>query len=314
MSPLNKPLVSIGIPTYNGIQLLPRTFSSLTNQSYENIEIIISDNDSIDGTEALVKEWEAYEPRIVYVKHPFNRGVYENYDACRQLAMGRYFMWMVPGEEIAHNRLTSYVSFLETHPDYVSVIGQRESWGMWAISRREEILSLEAEDPYERVQHFYAQVKEGGLLYGLHRNVWIRKTPMRLSLVGDWHFIAGMVFLGKMKVLAGEPTRDRRGESCKPTTLSMLVKIHGLAWWWRWLPSAKVGLETFRVISNSFPIYQNLTWPKRYNLAFRCASKVWAQQQKGPQGLLIGIKEPILAKFSNLFTRQKVKELRSKSL
>lgn len=315
MAPFKKPLVSIGIPTCNRIQLLKRTFSSLEDQSYENIEIIISDNASIDGTEGLVTAWKSYDPRIVYIKHPVNRGVYENYDACRQLAMGRYFMWLEPGEEIAKDILGAYVTFMESHPDYVSVIGKRRSWGRNAATRSGGIFPLEEPCPKKRIRKFYAKVKEGTLLYSFHRNTWIRSTPMKLSLVGDWHFIAGIAYQGKMKVLPGIVSPiHKHEESYKSTPLPALVRIHGFSWWWQWIPSIKVGMETCWTIMRTFPVYKNLPWRKRMSLAVQCGFTVWFRQQRSPYRVLIRVYEPIIDKCRYLFAWRKIKELRSKSL
>ena len=46
----NNPLVSICIPTYNGKRYIDQCISSAMNQSYNNIEIIISDDQSMDNT------------------------------------------------------------------------------------------------------------------------------------------------------------------------------------------------------------------------------------------------------------------------
>ena len=50
MEPADQPLVSIGMPVKNGAKRIEQALNSLTNQSYENIEIIVCDNASKDGT------------------------------------------------------------------------------------------------------------------------------------------------------------------------------------------------------------------------------------------------------------------------
>lgn len=49
------PLVSVVIPTYNRIHSLPASVESVLKQTYENLELIIMDDGSGDGTEAYVK-------------------------------------------------------------------------------------------------------------------------------------------------------------------------------------------------------------------------------------------------------------------
>ena len=48
------PLITIGIPTYNRSEKLFRCLESTINQDYENIEIIVCDNNSNDNTSQVV--------------------------------------------------------------------------------------------------------------------------------------------------------------------------------------------------------------------------------------------------------------------
>lgn len=84
------PLVTIAIPTYNrGDSYLKQTIQSALNQSYQNIEIIISDNCSTDNTEEVVKGFN--DSRIRYFKHKKNIEANNNFNFCLQEAKGEYF-------------------------------------------------------------------------------------------------------------------------------------------------------------------------------------------------------------------------------
>jgi glycosyltransferase involved in cell wall biosynthesis len=61
------PLVSVIIPTYNSADFLPQAIDSVLQQTYENIEIIVIDDGSMDHTEAVLKP---YTERIRYFKKP----------------------------------------------------------------------------------------------------------------------------------------------------------------------------------------------------------------------------------------------------
>jgi len=67
----NDPLVSVIIPTYNRSNVLPRTLSSLVKQTYKNIEVIVIDDASTDGTENVVKSFES-KLNLVYLKNKIN--------------------------------------------------------------------------------------------------------------------------------------------------------------------------------------------------------------------------------------------------
>jgi len=63
---------------------------SLIPQTYENIEIIVVDDHSTDGTEDLVKEIMAQDDRIVYVRNEKNMGTYASRNVGMKMARGSY--------------------------------------------------------------------------------------------------------------------------------------------------------------------------------------------------------------------------------
>ena len=68
------PLVSVGIPTFNRPDGLRRTLECITNQTYKNLEIIVSDNCSPGPeTEAVVREFMAKDRRIQYYRQENNK-------------------------------------------------------------------------------------------------------------------------------------------------------------------------------------------------------------------------------------------------
>jgi len=85
------PLVTIGIPTYNRADsYLKQALESAVNQTYPNIEIVVSDNRSTDNTEALVKSFA--DPRIRYFKQAQTIPVNDNFNFCLEQAKGDYFL------------------------------------------------------------------------------------------------------------------------------------------------------------------------------------------------------------------------------
>jgi len=87
------PDVTIGLPVYNGEEFLRKTICSLLNQSFENFEIVISDNDSTDSTEDICRELEKKDNRVRYVRQKINIGAIENFQFVLNEARGKYFMW-----------------------------------------------------------------------------------------------------------------------------------------------------------------------------------------------------------------------------
>jgi glycosyltransferase involved in cell wall biosynthesis len=88
---MKKPLVTIGIPTYNRAgRTLSATIESALQQTYENIEVIISDNCSIDHTGEVVNSYGS--GKIRYMRQEVNIGSNGNYNALLKSARGDYFL------------------------------------------------------------------------------------------------------------------------------------------------------------------------------------------------------------------------------
>ena len=87
------PLVSIGMPVYNGERFIRQALDSLLGQDYENLELIISDNVSTDGTQEICLEYAARDERIRYYRNENNLGALANFNRVLGLAQGPYFMW-----------------------------------------------------------------------------------------------------------------------------------------------------------------------------------------------------------------------------
>jgi glycosyltransferase involved in cell wall biosynthesis len=87
------PLVSIGLPVFNGEDFLRRALDTLLAQTFVNFELIISDNASTDKTEEICKEYAARDSRIRYIRQASNLGGLENFNFVLREAHSRYFMW-----------------------------------------------------------------------------------------------------------------------------------------------------------------------------------------------------------------------------
>ena len=61
---MEKPLVSIGVPIYNAEEFVIERINSLVNQTYKNLEIIISDNASSDSSQKICEEFTKKDIRI----------------------------------------------------------------------------------------------------------------------------------------------------------------------------------------------------------------------------------------------------------
>lgn len=110
-------LCSVGIPTYNRPKLLAATIEEIRNQSYRNLEIIISDNASPDPeVERIGREAAAVDPRIRYVRQPENIGPSANFDFVLREATGKFFMWAADDDRRISPYIERLVTELESRP------------------------------------------------------------------------------------------------------------------------------------------------------------------------------------------------------
>jgi glycosyltransferase involved in cell wall biosynthesis len=87
------PLVSIGLPVYNGERFLAQALDSLLGQTLGDLELVISDNASTDRTAAICGDYAARDRRIRYFRQTSNLGVTRNWNFVALQARGRYFKW-----------------------------------------------------------------------------------------------------------------------------------------------------------------------------------------------------------------------------
>ena len=91
--PVIKPLVSVGIPTYNRPAGLRHTLECITRQTYRNLEIIVSDNCSPGPeTEQVVRGFMEKDPRIQYYRQEANKGPTHNIEFVIGKSTGDYVM------------------------------------------------------------------------------------------------------------------------------------------------------------------------------------------------------------------------------
>ena len=91
MSNTSCPLVSIGLPVFNGDKSLENAIECLLEQDYPNFEIIISDNASTDSTQMICERYSKNESRIKYFRIEKNLGAIWNFNHVFELSSGIYF-------------------------------------------------------------------------------------------------------------------------------------------------------------------------------------------------------------------------------
>lgn len=109
-------MISVLMCTYNREEYLRRAIDSVLNQTYGDLEFIIVDDGSTDGSESLIKEYK--DDRIRY--YPLERNSYYCYAANYglQYCSGQYVAFMNSDDIWLPNKLEKQIDFMESHKDY----------------------------------------------------------------------------------------------------------------------------------------------------------------------------------------------------
>jgi len=199
------PLLSVVIPNWNGARFLPTCLDALAAQTYPNIEVIVADNASSDGSQALLR---ARYPGVRLVELPANRGFTGACNAGIQAARGAFIALLNNDTEADPGWAAAVVDAFARHPeagsvaskmllfdrrdhihttgDYFTVDGRAGNRGVWERD----------EGQYDREEHVFSAC--GGAA------VYRRAMLDQIGLLDDAFFFSGEdVDLGWRAQLAG---------------------------------------------------------------------------------------------------------------
>lgn len=113
------PKVAIGLPVYNGENYLAETLDLLLRQSFDDFEIIVSDNCSTDHTRELCLDYAARDRRVLYTRTDRNIGGSPNFNRAFQLSRSPYFTWKAHDDRSDPQFLEKCVAVLDHESDVV---------------------------------------------------------------------------------------------------------------------------------------------------------------------------------------------------
>lgn len=118
----NFPLISVLIPAYNAEKFIRQSIDSILNQTYKNIEVIIIDDASTDGTWKIIQEYSNKDKRIKAYRNRYNIYIAANRNKLLKLAKGKYIAWQDADDISMPNRLEHQYRYLEKHLE-VGILG-----------------------------------------------------------------------------------------------------------------------------------------------------------------------------------------------
>ncbi len=114
------PKVSVIIPTYNRADFLSSCVNSVLKQTFEDYELIISDDASTDRTKQYVESIS--DPRVVYVCNKTNRGVAATRNSALKISRGDYIAFLDDDDEWLPEKLSFQVEKIEKSPSDIGGI------------------------------------------------------------------------------------------------------------------------------------------------------------------------------------------------
>lgn len=129
----NQPLVSVPVITYNSAKFVLETLESIKAQTYQNIELIISDDCSTDNTVELCQQWvEENQERFVrtqIITSDMNTGVSANGNRGRDACQGEWIKGIAGDDLLMPNCVEDCVEYVQQHPNVIYLFGRIEAFG-----------------------------------------------------------------------------------------------------------------------------------------------------------------------------------------
>jgi cellulose synthase/poly-beta-1,6-N-acetylglucosamine synthase-like glycosyltransferase len=108
------PKVTVCLPTFNRAHYLPQALSSVLTQSFQDFEVLVSDNCSSDDTSGYMAT--VTDSRVRYIRNAVNIGLFPNMNQCIEQARGEYVCILHDDDLYAPHFLEREVRMMEAHP------------------------------------------------------------------------------------------------------------------------------------------------------------------------------------------------------
>lgn len=166
----NQPLVSICVITYRSAEYVLETLESAYRQSYQNIELIVSDDHSPDNTVDICRKWlVSHKDRFVrteLVVAPENMGTTANYNRAIYASKGEWIKTIDGDDILTENCIKDNVEFILTHPDAKFIFSDFIVFSVVNGKREEKDSGFQ-----KKTSQFFASDAENQLKQLLKRNI-----------------------------------------------------------------------------------------------------------------------------------------------
>lgn len=122
-------LVSVIMPAYNSERYIEESIASVLSQSYRNLELLITDDCSLDGTQGVVEELVRRDGRVKYFRLSKNSGAAVARNNSLSNAGGRYIAFLDADDVWLKNKLELQLAFMKANDSAFSFTGYSLYYG-----------------------------------------------------------------------------------------------------------------------------------------------------------------------------------------
>lgn len=294
MTTHNRPRLSIGLPVRNGEDFLEEALESILAQTFEDYELIISDNASTDATEAICSAYAARDDRIQYYRNKEDIGGAPNFNRVFELSSAEYFKWAAHDDICHPDFLLKCIEVLDRDKSFVlcySLASEIDEKGNF-VRKSEPRTKADSFRPSIRYKEAL-RVGPNYPLFGVLRADVLRKTPLiatyavsdlvltaELSLYGRFHEIQEVLFFNR--------EHKQRSTRAHDVRVYDVRALHRFAVWFDPANTMKIIFPMWRIIAEylSAIIRPPLPWSERIRSVMALAKVAWPDRTYIMKGLL----------------------------
>jgi glycosyltransferase involved in cell wall biosynthesis len=196
MTPQEFPAVDVCMITYNQVSLVEETIQSVLDQDYPNVTIIVSDDCSTDGTQAVLTRLAQRHPEKIRIHlNERNRGITLNSNYVLAQSSTQYVI-VFSGDDLMHqDRISKQIRHLQAHPDAAGCMSNVVVYDVTTQqSRVAQFPDFEFEN-FLKILATYNQVPSASLM--INRKIFGEvRYDVRTPVVSDWLLVNEVAFKG----------------------------------------------------------------------------------------------------------------------
>lgn len=270
----DRPLVSIGVPVFNGERFIEDALASALAQTYPNLEIVICDNCSNDRTQELCLRYATQDARIRYHRYTDHTDSPTNFFRVLNLAKGEFFMWACADDIRPADCVDSLMTAMLRSPQAVMAHGEIVVTAIQSTKQIANRMDLMDEAPHNRILDFVRGFEHNAMIYGLYKTDMLKRACFKLHYGRDFHLCLQMCLFGPVEYCGApmliykernlHPHLDPMGPERKVTLLNVMTGGRAIfkAWTtllygcWYLLRPSEVSLSTRAACLCSFgPVF-----------------------------------------------------------